>query len=199
MFLDQWLTLVEGWSFSLALAGYILGGISIGFFSWRWRRFFFFLSSFLLLFFGVRERVHGDLRLWAAVAFLVAMLCAFWRRTEKLGQFFLGCWVLLNLASLLFRVSREVEIIRFLTRISMETWFIVAIVGGVLSLHRYFLHLVSVLLGSALFVVGYLQIIVRGGFGESFWGEPPLLAFLFLLLAIFMYAFREAQSDEQKR
>lgn len=193
MFLDRWLVLLEQRFFFLALAGYVTLGIGIGVFSWRWRKWFFFCSSFLLFFFGMEKRVHGHIE-WLAIAALgVAFLVTFWRRAEELGQFFLGCWIMVNFFSLLFLISREVELIRFLFRVPIRVWFMVAVACGVLSLYGYFLHLFSTLLGSALLVAGYLKVAVRSGFGESFWGEPPFLAFLFLVLAIFLYALRERE------
>ncbi|NSW75786.1 MAG: hypothetical protein HPY68_03240 [Candidatus Atribacteria bacterium] len=193
MFLDRWLVLLEQRFFFLALAGYVALSIGIGVFSWQWRKWFFFFSSFLLLFFGMEERVHGHIEWLAMAALGVALLVTFWHRAEKLGQFFLGCWIMVNFFSLLFLVSREVELIRFLVRVPIRVWFIVAVVCGVLSLYRYFLHLFSALLGSALLMAGYLKVIIRSGFEESFWGEPPFLTFLFLVFTIFLYALRECE------
>ncbi|MCX7668034.1 MAG: hypothetical protein N2Z84_03780 [Atribacterota bacterium] len=193
MFLDRWLMLLEQRSFFLALAGYVVLGIGIGVFSWRWRKFFFFCSSFLLLFFGIGERIRGNIEWLAIVALGVALLVTLWHRAEKLGQFFLGCWIMVNFFSLLFLVSREVELIRFLSRIPIRMWFLVAVICGVLALYRYFLYLFSALLGSALLTAGYLKVIIRSGFEELFWGEPPFLAFLFLVLAVFLYALRECE------
>lgn len=193
MFLDRWLVLPEQRFFFLALAGYVTLGIGIGVFSWRWRKWFFFSSSFLLLFFGMEERVHGHIEWLAMAALGVALLVTFWHRAEKLGQFFLGCWIMVNFFSLLFLISREIELIRFLVRVPIRVWFIVAVFCGILSLYRYFLRLFSTLLGSALLMVGYLKVIIRSGFEESFWGEPPFLAFLFLVFTIFLYALRECE------
>jgi|YNPMSStandDraft_2_1061718.scaffolds.fasta_scaffold00363_17 hypothetical protein len=187
MFLEQWFAMLERWSFWGALVGYLVGGVSIGLFSWRFRKFFFFVSTFLVLFSGAREKFPGDARLWALFAILVAVVVTLWYRAEKVGQFFSGFWFVLNLASLLLLVSQEVEIIRFLTRIPLRTWSWVALAGGVLALHRYFSRLFGVLLGGILLTVGYLKILTRGNFQESFWGEPPLIAFLFLVVAIVMY------------
>lgn len=193
MFLDQWLGNLEKWSFVLAVAGYIVGGICIGCFSWRWRRFFFFLSTFLVLFFEVRTRVQGSMGPWVFVALGGASVMAFWRQAERVGRFVLGFWLVSNLVALLFLISRDVDVIRFLTRIPWRILFWVALIGGVFALSRSFLRFFGAFVGSALVIEGYLKIIARGGFADSFWGEPPLVIFLFLITSVGMYALGERE------
>ncbi|MEN3185054.1 MAG: hypothetical protein ABDK94_00820 [Atribacterota bacterium] len=193
MFLDRWLTILEQRSFFLALAGYVALGVSIGVLSWCWRKFFFFSASFLVLFFGVGERIRGKAE-WLAIAALgVALLVTFWRQAEKLGQFFLGCWIMVNFFSLLLFISKEVELIRFLVRVPIRIWFLVALVCGILTLYRYFLHLFSALLGSALLMTGYLKLMIQSGLRTLFWVEPPFMVFLFLVLVVVLYALRECE------
>lgn len=185
---DFWLGMLEQRSFFLGIAGYIGGGIIVGFITWRWKRFFFFLSSSLLLFFGLAQWTSRwewfSFPLMLSVVFLVT----FWRKVEPLGRFFLGFWLVLNLASLFLFFLQKVELLRFLTRFPFSI-SLLAFVGGILALHKWFLHLFYVLLGSAMVSMGYLKIVERGFLKTSFWGEPPFWVFFFLVLTTFMYTF----------
>lgn len=189
--IDWWLGVLERHSFFLSIAGYVGGGIIVGFISWRWKKFFFFLSSFLLLFFGLGRWIPRWEWLYFSLVLFVVLLVTFWRKAEPLGRFFFGFWLVLNLVSLFWFFVQKVDLLRFLTRFSFPI-SLLAFVGGILALHKWFLHLFYVLLGSAMVSMGYLKIVERGFWERSFWGEPPFWIFFFLVLATFMYTFGSA-------
>ncbi|GEM_PF-1074810 len=206
MFLEVWLAEIERWSAWLGIIVFLLGGVVIGFWGWKWRRVLFFVASFCVVLSlatmvtsgswqgenGTRFS-FGEEKLWkpwGLIALVVALLVALWPRGERLGRLMLGVWLIVNFSLLLGRWVEEVELLRILMRIPREGWILGAVVGGLACMNRAVLQLVSALFGSFLWSIAYLNVLRYAGWGDSFFTHDSFVLFLFFLVTMGMYAFQ---------
>ncbi|HSV30944.1 MAG TPA: hypothetical protein VLH40_02830 [Atribacteraceae bacterium] len=213
MFLDDWIVGFEaglGWPAAIFL---LLGlGMGIGCFYTRFRRLFYVILTFwlslhflALLFSGYfpggwtknllgRVQASPDsLRFWLFVLLSVAMVFLVMgiRKGEIFGRFFAAFFLVLNLYFLLVAMSEWVGLLRFVRALSLQTvlWVSVFFAGGSLFVPGL-PGIVSSCVGSALVVIGYLQVLQRLGESDTFFGQSPFALFVFLVLAILMKAFQ---------